>query len=202
MTFSLCFSSYLRIQMKENHKSWKNEEGYKSSSLITMATVKKSRRKTRQCLFQALYSCVYLQDTFEINWFMESFYDEEFAWSVDEEYFKEVFSWIQDKENELIYLVNRFAPKFDIHSMPVINLIPVFIASYEMLFLKCDVVPYKVSIDEALELTKTYSDDNWRILVNGILNSLKDSKEQVIKEMKEIKDDKRYLFNKNIWKKW
>lgn len=59
----------------------------------------------------------------------------------------------------MLYIVKKFAPKFDISSMPLINLIPVFIASYEMLYLECDKIPYKVSIDEALELTKTYSDD-------------------------------------------
>jgi transcription termination factor NusB len=43
--------------------------------------------------------------------------------------------------------------------MPIINIIPIFISAYEQLFLKCDTIPFKVSIDEALELAKTYSDD-------------------------------------------
>jgi transcription termination factor NusB len=42
--------------------------------------------------------------------------------------------------------------------MSVINIIPVLIASYEMLYLKCDKVPENVSINEALELVKFYSD--------------------------------------------
>lgn len=55
-------------------------------------TVKKSRRKTRQCLFQALYSRIYLQKSFKVNEFLESFYDEEFISSIDFTYFDEVFS--------------------------------------------------------------------------------------------------------------
>ncbi len=158
--------------------------------------IKKSRRKTRQCLFQALYSCVYLQDKYEQGYFLESFYDEDFRWAIDEIYFDEAFAWIQAKESELIYVVNKFAPKFDISSMPLINLLPIFIASYEMLFLECDQIPFKVSIDEALELTKTYSDDQWRILVNGILNSLKDSKDTLKKEFEGNKPSKKYFFKK------
>jgi transcription termination factor NusB len=53
--------------------------------------IKKSRRKTRQCLFQALYSCVYLQGKFDKELFIETFYDEEFAGSIDEVYFNEIF---------------------------------------------------------------------------------------------------------------
>lgn len=158
--------------------------------------IKKSRRKTRQCLFQALYSCVYLQEKFEQEFFLEQFYDEDFKAAIDNKYFNETFAWIQNKESELIYIINKYAPKFDISSMPLINLIPVFIATYEMLFLECDKIPFKVSIDEALELTKTYSDDQGRILVNWILNSLKDGKETVLKEFEEFKPNKKYFFNK------
>lgn len=158
-------------------------------------TIKKSRRKTRQCLFQALYSCVFLKEKFDKQFFLESFFDEWFEGFLDDEFFDEIFSWVQEKEKELIYLVKKFAPKFDIWSMSLVNLIPVFISSYEQLFLKCDTIPFKVSIDEALELTKIYSDDQWRILANWILNSIKDNKETLLKEFQDIKDAKTYFFN-------
>ncbi|MDD2565307.1 MAG: transcription antitermination protein NusB [Candidatus Gracilibacteria bacterium] len=158
-------------------------------------TIKKSRRKTRQCLFQALYSCVFLKEKFDKQFFLESFFDEGFEGFLDDEFFDEIFSGVQEKEKELIYLVKKFAPKFDIGSMSLVNLIPVFISSYEQLFLKCDTIPFKVSIDEALELTKIYSDDQGRILANGILNSIKDNKETLLKEFQDIKDAKTYFFN-------
>ncbi|HBA45240.1 TPA: hypothetical protein DEG21_05920 [Patescibacteria group bacterium] len=63
-----------------------------------------------------------------------------------------------ENEGKLVYIIEKFAPKFDISSMSVINIIPAFIASYEMLYLKCDSVPENVSINEALELVKLYSD--------------------------------------------
>lgn len=159
--------------------------------------LKKSRKKTRQCLFQALYSCVYLQNKFDKNLFIESFFDEGFSDILDEKYFNEIFAGIKEKEVELVYIVKKYAPKFDISSMPLANLIPVFISSYEQLFLKCDNIPYKVSIDEALELTKIYSDNTWRIFINWILNSVKDNKNSLLEELKNIKEPSTYFFNKD-----
>jgi N utilization substance protein B len=98
-------------------------------------------------------------------------------------YFNEVFVGIISHEPELIYIVEKFAPKFDVSIMPAGNLLPIFIAAYEMLYLVCDKIPVNVSIDEALELAKIYSDDKGRILVNGVLNSLKDQFEIVKKEL-------------------
>lgn len=158
--------------------------------------IKKSRKKTRQCLFQALYSCIYLQKNFDRDNFLESFFDEDFSKIIDEKYFDEVFYWVKEKEKELTYLVRKYAPKFDITSMSLVNLVPVFISMYEQLFLKCDNIPYKVSIDEALELTKTYSDNNWRVFANWVLNSIKENKEAILEELKWIQDSKNYFFNK------
>ena len=155
--------------------------------------MKKSRRKTRQCLFQALYSRVNLWSSFDKEDFLESFYDEEYTQAIDEIYFNETFSWIIEKESELVAIVKTLAPKFDIVTMPLINVLPIFIASYEMLYLKCDNVPEKVSIDEALELTKIYSDDNWRIFVNWVLNSLKDKKSTITVDLEKI-EKKQFFF--------
>lgn len=158
--------------------------------------IKKSRKKTRQCLFQALYSCIYLQNNFDRDLFLASFFEEDFSNIVDEKYFDEIFYGIKEKEVELNYLVSKYAPKFDLTSMSLVNLIPVFISIYEQLFLKCDNIPYKVSIDEALELTKTYSDNTWRVFANWVLNSIKDNKESILEEIKNINNPKQYFFNK------
>ncbi len=156
--------------------------------------IKKSRRKTRQCLFQALYSSMYLQEKFDKSEFLQAFFEDDFSIVLDEVYFNEVFEWVHEKESELIYVVKKLAPKFDINSMPLINLLPIFISTYEQLFLKCDTIPFKVSIDEALELAKTYSDDQWRIFVNWVLNSLKDNKEIILENIKNLKKTERSFF--------
>ena len=48
---------------------------------------------------------------------------------------------------------------------------------YEMLFEKD--IPYSVSINEAIELTKKFDDEKARPFVNGILNSVKNELESL-----------------------
>ena len=50
------------------------------------------------------------------------------------------------------------------------------LASYEMLFVED--IPAKVSINEAVELSKTFDDEKARPFVNGILNSVKKALEE------------------------
>ncbi|MDD2487423.1 MAG: transcription antitermination factor NusB [Candidatus Gracilibacteria bacterium] len=146
-----------------------------------------SRHKTRSCVFQALYSKIYLKDSFSKESFVDSFFDEGSDF-VDHKYFDEVFAGVQDNETRLLYVINKYAPRFDIGSMPTINIIPILIAGYEMLYIKCDTIPEKVSIDEALELTKEFSDGAARSFVNGVLNSLKENKVSILKEIEEIQN--------------
>jgi len=104
---------------------------------------------------------------------------------------------VAEKEPELLYVMKKFAPRFDITIMPIANIIPVFIGSYELLFLK-EQIPEKVIINEALEITKLFSDDHGRILVNGILNSLKQNKDAIIEELKKEIPSTRYFFSNSL----
>ncbi len=161
-----------------------------------------SRHKTRKCLFQALYSKIYINTNFNKDFFIQNFFDEDFEDIIDNIYFDELFEWIIKKESELIYIVEKFAPRFDIKSMSIINIIPIFISIYEILYIKCDKIPINVSIDEALEITKIYSDDHGRIFVNWILNSIKEKKELIKEEIKKIKPKNTYFFlQKKLWEK-
>lgn len=148
-------------------------------------TKKASRRKTREYLLQALYSRSNLGSSFDQGAFLESFYDEAFQDSVDTPYFEAMFDGIVEKEGILLAVIEKFAPKFDIAIMPIGNLLPIMIAGYEMLYLTIDQIPEKVSIDEAIELSKTFSDAGARTMVNGVLNALKNEKETIRTELEK-----------------
>ena len=49
------------------------------------------------------------------------------------------------------------------------------LAVYEMIFV--EEIPYSVTINEAVELTKAYDDEKARPFVNGVLNSIKNELE-------------------------
>lgn len=147
--------------------------------------IKVSRRKTRSYLLQALYARSMGGAGFEESVFLHTFFDEAACESMDVPYFQAMFTGIIEKEGELLTIIHKYAPKFDITSMPVGNLLPIMIASYEMLYLTIDTIPEKVSINEAIELAKTFSDDTARTMVNGVLNALKDEKSTILETIKK-----------------
>ena len=50
------------------------------------------------------------------------------------------------------------------------------LAVYEMMY-ESETIPYTVSINEAVELTKKYDEDKARAFINGVLNSVKNELE-------------------------
>jgi N utilization substance protein B len=116
--------------------------------------------------------------------FLLAFFDEPTSTSLDVPYFQAMFHGVIEKESELLTVIHRYAPKFDITTMPIVNLLPIMIASYEMLYLTLDTIPEKVSINEGIELAKMFSDDTARTMVNGVLNALKDDKITIIESIK------------------
>lgn len=146
--------------------------------------IKVSRRKTRSYLLQALYARSLGGPSFEEPTFLQAFYEQSIAESLDVPYFQAMFAGIIEKEGELLTIIHKYAPKFDIATMPIGNLLPIMIAAYEMLYLTIDTIPEKVSINEAIELAKTFSDDTAKTMVNGVLNILKDEKTTIIEVIK------------------
>ena len=132
-----------------------------------------SRGKTRKFLFQALYARTIGGESFDVDGFIDAFYDADFREGLDWAYFREVYAGILREEPSLIRVVEIFAPKFDARSMPVGNIIIIAIGAYEMLYAPCGSIPVNVSINEALELAKLFSDEHAKLLVNGVLNALK-----------------------------
>ena len=141
---------------------------------------KLTRREIREFLLQSLYAKSMLGDSYDPKEFASSYYSSPVDQAFDDAYYSESFEGIQREEGTLLQIVALYAPKFDADIMPIINLLPIFSAAYEMLYLKCDQVPEKVSINEAVELAKRFSDDGAREMINGVLNKLKDEKSTVL----------------------
>jgi N utilization substance protein B len=130
--------------------------------------MKASRKKTRRHLVQKLYSRIYGElDTVLFN---EAFFDWRFDFDPDIAYMDEMFFLVVEKQHEILGVIKTYAPKFDLETMMKTNIIALSIAITEMLWLK-EEIPAKVSINEAIDLSKYYGDDNSKNIVNGILNS-------------------------------
>jgi transcription termination factor NusB len=59
------------------------------------------------------------------------------------------------KQDEIISIIKKFAPKFDIDTMLKTNILAIGIALTEMLWYSQE-IPAKVSINEAIDLAKYY----------------------------------------------
>ena len=119
--------------------------------------VKVNRKKTRKLLFQELYSMSF--NKFDSKSFNESFFDEVFSFTKDEKYLEEMIKIITFYENFFIHVLKKHSPKFKIETMSLSYVIPIYIWLAEMFFLT-EEIPLKVSINEAVEVSKVYWDDS------------------------------------------
>lgn len=81
----------------------------------------------------------------------------------------------QDKIMEVI--ANNLKKDWNINRISKIDLVILKIATYEILYKK---LPYKIAINEAVELAKLYGEDSSPTFINGILaNIVKESGENI-----------------------
>jgi len=72
---------------------------------------------------------------------------------------------------EINPLIEKYAPNWPIESLSPLDLSILRLAIYELLF--CQIkIPYKVVIDEAVELGKEFGTDSTSSFVNGVLGSI------------------------------
>lgn len=123
-----------------------------------------SRPQTRRFVFQSLYA-LSISNQLLPKW--SEFGD---LSAVDFDYADALIQQVQQQEWKLVTLIYELAPKYDIKSIPLVNLFILYIAILEILFPLVDDIPPKVALNEALELTKRYSDDPSRHLINAVLH--------------------------------
>ena len=87
-----------------------------------------------------------------------------------QDYLKEIKDEIEEHQDEINELITHNLKKnWSLNRISKINLSLIKIAIFEMLYLD---LPYKVAINEVVELAKKYADDQAPIFINGILASV------------------------------
>lgn len=165
----------------------------KKTAPIKKSEVITNRKKTRKLLFQELYSSVF--NKFEKKTFEESFYNNVFTFNIDEKYLNEMKNIIINHESFFISLLKEYSPKFDIKTMSISYILPVYIWLAEMFFLT-EEIPWEVSINEAVEIAKVYWDNSSKRIVNWILNKVFKNHEKISK----IKDNDYNKFTESCFK--
>ena len=135
-----------------------------------------SRRSTRAFLLQVLYSDIFVPESENnLDIFRETYRDESFYQNIDELYFSRMRENIHANIAPLMTIISEFAGKFDIETMPKIHVIILMIALSEMLYwnknVPEDFIDEKISINEAIELAKRFSDEMGAKFINGALGN-------------------------------
>lgn len=153
-----------------------------------------NRKKSRKLLFQELYA-MSIND-FDAVLFRESFFENIFTFSPDEKYINEMEKIIRYYEHFFISIIQKYTPKFNIKTMSLSYILPIYIWLAEMFFYT-EEIPAKVSINEAIEIAKVYWDDSSKKIVNWVLNKVYENFE----ELDIIKKEDYSSINETIFKK-
>ena len=128
-----------------------------------------NRTEMRELAFKLVYETEIQKDTSEelVDIFIEN---NEIDNKKVISYLKSIVFGVSEHEEEIIKIVSENLKKdWDISRVSKVNISLLKISLYEMLYSD---VPYKVAINEVVELAKKYGDEQSPTFVNGILASV------------------------------
>ena len=128
------------------------------------------RSAMRELAFKFIYGLEVqknIDDLEQLDYFVES---NEISDENVIDYLKDIQNGLIENSQELNTLIEtNLKEKWTLNRISKINLSLLKIAIYEMLYKD---VPYKVAINEVVELAKKYSDESSPVFINGILASV------------------------------
>ena len=126
------------------------------------------RRKAREVALQVLYSLNFVNLDTEIA--QELFWGNFIAARSAKEFAATLISGAWSHREELDRLIADCSDNWSLGRMSKVDISILRIAVFE--FLYCDDIPPKVSINEAVDLGKTFGSENSGAFINGILDAL------------------------------
>jgi len=139
---------------------------------ITMGVLK--RREAREIVVGLLFEKEFREDESLAEVYATSVENREIP---NDEYIKDAYFVVNEKKEEIDKLIGTHSCGWKTHRLTRLSRSILRLAVYEMLFV--DDIPYSVSINEAVELSKKFDDEKARPFVNGVLNSIKSELEKI-----------------------
>ena len=131
-----------------------------------------TRTEIRELTFELLYSLeIQKMEQQEYNEQIELFLVEQ---NVSQEkaktYMTETINGIAKNKEEILELISQnLKEKWDISRVSKINITLLKLATYEIVYTE---LPYKVVVNEAVEIAKKYGDDTSHAFINGVLANI------------------------------
>ncbi|MFD3157390.1 transcription antitermination factor NusB [Haloimpatiens sp. FM7330] len=129
-----------------------------------------NRKISRETTMKLLYQMSINKENYLdiINNYKEN--TEEKLDNVDFDYIEKVLKGVEENKESIDEKIQEHSTKWKINRISKINLAILRIATYEIM---CEEeIPNKVSVNEAIELAKKYSEDKSPAFVNGVLGNM------------------------------
>lgn len=138
---------------------------------------KPNRRKSRAIAMELLYSDTINTRNEEINdAFIDEFIDiSDTKETLDRSYITKISSIVVEKDEYLKAVIRNFLKEWTLERISKVNLAILKLAVAEIIFF--DDIPERVSLNEALELSKIYSDEEATSFINGVLDKVLKAKQ-------------------------
>ncbi|PRX26912.1 NusB antitermination factor [Orenia metallireducens] len=137
-----------------------------------------NRHEAREVAVQLLYQMDINQESLEEN--LEVLKSEQPELMLEESFLLELLEGTYEKLEELDNTIDQNVVDWKVDRMGKVDRNIIRLAMYEILFRQD--IPVAVSINEAVELAKSFSDEKSANFINGILGKLVDALDLEIKE--------------------
>ena len=132
-----------------------------------------TRSDKREVIIKIIYQTLILDkinDKYNLNSIIKEY-------DTEDKFIIETVTSIKDKEKDLVKLGNKYLnDKWSMDRLPVIDQAIIMLSIYELLYTD---TPNVVIINEAIELSKKYSDEAMPKVINGVLDSVFHNEERV-----------------------
>lgn len=136
-----------------------------------------SRKLARELTFKVVFSINFQNDVTDVENLIENLVKDnelkEEVTSEDRKYIEEIAFGVLKNTEELDEQIKKYLKGWTMDRIGKTDLAILRLAIYEILFR--DDIPYKVSINEAVELAKVFCDDASPAFINGVLAGIVNS---------------------------
>ncbi|MCX6810887.1 MAG: transcription antitermination factor NusB [Candidatus Berkelbacteria bacterium] len=137
-----------------------------------------NRHLSRMVAMQAIYEWNFRPDA-DLNEILERSIAE-FADDIDKDFVKSEILGVSKNKIVIDKEIETCAPEWPIEQISIVDKSILEIAIYELIY--SDGVPPKVAINEAIELAKQFGSNNSGKFINGVLGTVYDKYEKVMKK--------------------
>ena len=145
-----------------------------------------TRHELREAVLQMLFETEFRRDELPEDIFMISAENREYT-PTEQNNIRKVYFEILDKKEAIDALINECSSGWKTSRMTKLSLCIMRLCVYEMVYR--DDIPINVSLNEAVELSKTYDEPKAKTFINGVLNGVKNKLSEKPAEVTPTKDE-------------